>query len=70
VNTLAPGSTLSEKDPSEEILNFRQQRLGGRAFKRVQVPEDLVGTMIFLCSSDSDFITGQMIVCDGGDKFH
>jgi 3-oxoacyl-[acyl-carrier protein] reductase len=70
VNTLAPGSTLSEKDPSEDILKFRQARLGGRAFKRVETPDDLVGTMIFLCSSDSDFITGQMIVCDGGDKFH
>ena len=34
--------------------------------KRVQRPDDLVGTMIFLCSDDSDFITGQSLVCDGG----
>jgi len=70
VNTLAPGSTLSEKDPSEEILQYRQARIGNRAIKRVQRPDDLVGTLLFLVSDDSDFMTGQMIVCDGGDKLH
>ena len=70
VNTLAPGSTLSEQDPSEEIVQFRQSRVGDRALKRLQRPEDLVGTAIFLASDASDFITGQMIVVDGGDKFH
>jgi len=32
--------------------------------------EDLVGTVIFLASSDSDFITGQTIVIDGGDVMY
>ncbi|HZU05522.1 MAG TPA: 3-oxoacyl-ACP reductase family protein [Chloroflexota bacterium] len=70
VNTLAPGSTLSEENPTEEVLRFRQSRVGSRALQRVQLPEDLVGTVIFLASDDSDFITGQMIVVDGGDKLH
>jgi NAD(P)-dependent dehydrogenase (short-subunit alcohol dehydrogenase family) len=29
-------------------------------------PEDLVGTLLFLCSDRSDFITGQTILVDGG----
>ncbi len=66
VNVLLPGSTLSEEEPTEEILRMRAKPAEKRALKRVQRPEDLVGTMIFLCSDDSDFITGQSIVCDGG----
>ena len=37
-----------------------------RAFKRDAYPEDLTGTLVFLASGDSDFITGQSIVVDGG----
>jgi 3-oxoacyl-[acyl-carrier protein] reductase len=66
VNVLLPGSTLSELDPTEEILQMRAKPAQGRAFKRVQRPDDLTGTMVFLCSDDSDFITGQSLVCDGG----
>jgi NAD(P)-dependent dehydrogenase (short-subunit alcohol dehydrogenase family) len=37
-----------------------------RAFKRDAYPEDLLGTLVFLASSDSDFITGQTLAVDGG----
>ncbi len=68
VNTIAPGSTMSEN-----VLK-RQNWMGGgpettvqaRALKRREVPADLVGACIFLASSDSDFITGQTLVVDGG----
>jgi 3-oxoacyl-[acyl-carrier protein] reductase len=70
VNTLAPGSTLSEADPTPEVLAFRERTASGRALKRVERPDDLVGTVLFLASDDADFITGQMIVVDGGDKMH
>jgi 3-oxoacyl-[acyl-carrier protein] reductase len=70
VNTLAPGSTLSEVNPSAEVLAFRQRSASGRALKRVERPDDLVGTVLFLASDDADFITGQMILVDGGDKMH
>jgi len=38
--------------------------------KRLQTPEDLMGTLVFHCSADSDFMTGQAIVVDGGSIFH
>jgi len=68
VNTIAPGSTMSEN-----VLK-RQNWMGGgpemtvqtRSIKRQEVPEDLVGACIFLASSESDFITGQTLVVDGG----
>ncbi len=66
VNAIAPGSTLSEENPSEEIIRFRQARVGDRALKRVQMPQDLVGAVLFLASDLSDFITGQTLCVDGG----
>jgi NAD(P)-dependent dehydrogenase (short-subunit alcohol dehydrogenase family) len=44
--------------------------MAGRIIKRSQVPEDLAGTVVFLASDDSEFITGQMIVVDGGSALH
>ena len=69
VNVLAPGNTLSEENPTEEMIRFRQSSIGSRALQRVQVPQDLVGAMLFLASPLSDFITGQTINVDGGIAF-
>jgi 3-oxoacyl-[acyl-carrier protein] reductase len=69
VNAVAPGSTLSEENPTEEIIKYRQARLDDRALKRVQVPQDLVGAVLFLSSPLSDFMTGQTVVVDGGACF-
>jgi 3-oxoacyl-[acyl-carrier protein] reductase len=66
VNVLAPGNTLSEENPSDEMRRFRQASVAARALKRLQVPQDLVGAMLFLASPLSDFITGQTINVDGG----
>ena len=66
VNALVPGSTLSEENPTEEILRMRQAGMSNRALKRVQVPQDLVGAMLFLASPLSDFMTGHSLVVDGG----
>jgi 3-oxoacyl-[acyl-carrier protein] reductase len=69
VNAIAPGSTLSEENPSEEVLKMRGARISDRALKRVQLPKDLVGTMLFLASPLSDFMTGQTVCVDGGASF-
>ncbi len=70
VNCIAPGATLSEEDPSPEVIEARGKKTSDRAIARVQVPEDLTGAMAFFASEDSDFVTGQTLVVDGGSAMH
>lgn len=70
VNVIVPGSTLSEDNPSEEIIKMRATPLANRSIKRIELPEDLTGTAIFFLSSDSAFITGQTLVVEGGGILH
>lgn len=70
VNCIAPGSTLSEKEQTDEVLKMRNAAVSTRALKRLQAPEDLVGAVVFLSAPASDFITGQTLVVDGGSAMH
>ena len=70
VNCMTPGSTMSEDAVTEDVLKRRENSVGKRAFKRVETPADIVGTALFLASSDSDFITGQLLVVEGGGVMH
>ena len=69
VNTLAPGLTMSPNvrahHPDEQIRRSRESR----ALARDETPEDLEGALVFLASRDSDFVTGQMMVVNGGAQF-
>jgi NAD(P)-dependent dehydrogenase (short-subunit alcohol dehydrogenase family) len=69
INTLAPGFTLSETvvaDNPEHVNTSRAGAIQRRALKRDMHPPDLLGALIFLASSDSDFYTGQILAVDGG----
>jgi len=69
VNNLAPGFTLSDSVINENpghLEHSRAPSIVRRALKRDEFPEDLLGTLVFLASADSDFITGQTIAVDGG----
>jgi NAD(P)-dependent dehydrogenase (short-subunit alcohol dehydrogenase family) len=68
VNAIAPGLVEHEGQNAPQALTELQ--LKERSIKRLQTPDDLMGTLVFLCSSDSDFMTGQSIVVDGGSIFH
>lgn len=70
VNCVAPGSTLSEKSPDEGTLKMRNSAAADRAIRRVELPADLEGAVLFLASQESDFITGQTLVVDGGSFMH
>lgn len=71
VNAITPGLTISsEAQAGVMSLEQRENRRRSRSFQRDQFPEDLVGTVIFLSSDDSDFITGQTINVDGGHNMH
>jgi len=72
VNCVAPGFTLSagvEAHP-EVVEKLRDVSVSARTIQRDQVPEDVVGAVVFLCGPGSDFITGQTMVIDGGQTFH
>ncbi|MGH8641333.1 MAG: SDR family NAD(P)-dependent oxidoreductase [Burkholderiales bacterium] len=66
VNCVVPGNTLSEENAAEDVVRMRTAAADERALKRVQRPEDLVGAVLFFASADSDFVTGQSLVVDGG----
>ena len=76
VNTIAPGFTHSEggnqfdRSKALPLPPLDELQIPGRCLKRPGLPEDLVGTALFLATDDSSFITGQMIVHDGGLSFH
>lgn len=67
VNTVSPGFVVTEGrkvDPEYEKIRAQQ-----RSIKRSQVENDLVGTVLFLSSPESDFMTGQLLNVDGGFHF-
>ena len=72
VNCVAPGFTMSEgvKEHPEVIEALRDVSVAARTLKRDQHPEDVVGSVVFLCGPGAAFITGQTIVIDGGQYFH
>ncbi len=65
VNTLSPGSTDTAQSAAT-VQAFPTDT--GRALNRPETPEDLTGTMVYLLSEDSDFVTGQMILVNGGNE--
>jgi len=71
VNSIMPGLTISGSN-QEGVMTPEQvaDRRKRRCFQRDQYPQDLVGTVIFLASDDSDFMTGQSISVDGGMNMH
>ena len=65
VNTVAPGHTNTEMTKSlpEEV---RRNMIEGSYLKRLAEPEDIAKAILFLASNDADFITGQILLVDGG----
>jgi 3-oxoacyl-[acyl-carrier protein] reductase len=70
VNSLSPGAILTDDNPSDEVVAFHNALLQRRSLKRIAYAEDLVGAALFFASDDSDFITGQTLVVDGGSYTH
>jgi NAD(P)-dependent dehydrogenase (short-subunit alcohol dehydrogenase family) len=72
-NCIAPGLVMTEAikartGPAVDLV--KQYSVDARSLKREQQPEDLVGSLIYLASADSDFVTGQVLVVDGGNVMH
>jgi len=70
VNAVTPGLTMSDTQVASSSNNYLAATAAGRAIARPQVPEDLVGAVMFLSSPASDFMTGQTMLVDGGKMMH
>jgi NAD(P)-dependent dehydrogenase (short-subunit alcohol dehydrogenase family) len=76
VNSIAPGFTHSEggdrfdQSKAVPIPPLEEMQQPQKCIKRAAYPEDLVGTAVFLASDMSDYISGQLIVHDGGISLH
>jgi NAD(P)-dependent dehydrogenase (short-subunit alcohol dehydrogenase family) len=70
VNTLAPGLVMSENVKNNWAPGQVQNTVNSRAIKRELTPEDMCGTLVYLCAPESDFVTGQVLVVDGGAVMH
>jgi 3-oxoacyl-[acyl-carrier protein] reductase len=69
VNSIAPG--LTDTKAGRTLLNeSKKYDISRTPLGRLEQPEDLVGAMIFLACDESDFITGQALVIDGGRYMH
>jgi len=67
VNSIGPGFTASEASlGQEESAEAFKATIDGQCLKRREEPPDLPGTAVYLASADSDFVTGQFIIVDGG----
>ena len=72
VNCIAPGLTMSEGviangDWAGAVVT---NNVASRCLQRDATPEDIAGTVVFLASADSDFMSGQTVVVDGGSVTH
>jgi NAD(P)-dependent dehydrogenase (short-subunit alcohol dehydrogenase family) len=70
VNAIAPGFTLSGENEKNISDARKAMNVQTRMLKRAEVPEDLVGTLVFLASDDSAFMSGQTLLVDGGGGVH
>ena len=65
VNSVAPGHTKTEMTaplPDE----IKKNMIEGSYLKRMAEPEDIAKAILFMASDDADFITGQVLLVDGG----
>lgn len=72
VNTLAPGFVLSDGVNAHPTMRERMSGpvVASRAIQRDQEPEDLIGPLLLLASEEARFMTGQVVVVDGGSVTH
>ena len=66
VNAILPGATFTEIERKTVTPAQKEKIIAMQCIQRAETPADLVGTMLFLASDASEFLTGQSINLDGG----
>ena len=67
VNAVAPGTIMTEL--TLRVLDTEEKMARASAkipLGRLGTPEDMVGPVLFLCSDEADYVTGHVLVVDGG----
>ena len=74
VNAIAPGLIATEgffaRRTKEEAERLIEDRIKSAVLGRIGKPEDIANLALFLASDESNFISGQVISCDGGRTNH
>jgi len=66
----SPEISAGVEEHPEVIEALQQVSISSRTIQRDQLPEDVVGAVVYLCGPSASFVTGQTIVIDGGQTFH
>jgi len=70
VNCVAPGLTVTAPVKRNMPASTIEGQRALRAIQRDEQAEDLAGPVFFLASPDANFMSGQMLVVDGGKSKH
>ena len=66
VNAVLPGATFTEIERKTVSPLQKEKIIASQCIPRSQVPSDLIGTILYLASDASEFVTGQALTVDGG----
>jgi len=66
VNAVAPGAIDTPGASQHSSEDVKKQTIAAIPWKRMGIPEDIANAVVFLASDRSEYITGQIIVVDGG----
>jgi 3-oxoacyl-[acyl-carrier protein] reductase len=69
VNTVAPDLIPHDLEYARSHPELDQRVVARRVFKRTQLPDDMVGLVLFLAGPSSAFITGQSFLVNGGSLY-
>ena len=70
ISAVAPGFLANEVSLALIGGDESKYDVKPNCIKRIGTSEDIVGAVAFLASSESDFVTGQIIAVNGGRVFH